>query len=227
MARAEAALHAEEARVDAYLHASTRPRLLAAAETVLLAEHADALLSKEGSGVAALLASGKRSDLGRMYRLFSRVSDGLVPVAAAFKAHVEGEGQALVARGNEAAASRRERGAGARPPLRWAGLLLPPPNARAGAVAEQQFVRDAVALHDKYLAYVADCFAGSSTFHKALKEAFEAFCNRTVGGAPVSELMAKYADTLLKRGGVDKLTDDAADEALDKVVRLLAYISEK
>lgn len=227
MARAEAALHAEEARVDAYLHASTRPRLLAAAETVLLAEHADALLSKEGSGVAALLASGKRSDLGRMYRLFSRVSDGLVPVAAAFKAHVEGEGQALVARGNEAAASRRERGAGGATATALGGAAAAAAERSAGAVAEQQFVRDAVALHDKYLAYVADCFAGSSTFHKALKEAFEAFCNRSVGGAPVSELMAKYADTLLKRGGADKLTDDAADEALDKVVRLLAYISEK
>ena len=43
-----------------------------------------------------------------MYRLFARVGpDGLRPVAFAFQAHVEGEGQALVRRADEAAAARK------------------------------------------------------------------------------------------------------------------------
>ena len=91
MATAEAALRSEEERVDAYLHASSRPRLMAGAEQALLASHADALLNKEGSGVSSLLADGRREDLARMYRLFVRVPRGLDPVAAAFKAHVEGK----------------------------------------------------------------------------------------------------------------------------------------
>ena len=91
MAKAEAALRSEEGRVDAYLHASSRSRLMAGAEQALLARHADALLSKEGSGVAALLADGRRDDLARMYRLFVRVPRGLDPVAAAFRVHVEGK----------------------------------------------------------------------------------------------------------------------------------------
>jgi cullin 1 len=90
MAKAEAALRSEEERVDAYLHASSRPRLMAAAEVALLASHAEALLGKEGSGVSSLLRDGRRDDLARMYRLFVRVPRGLDPVAAAFRVHVEG-----------------------------------------------------------------------------------------------------------------------------------------
>ena len=89
-------------------------------------------------------------------------------------------------------------------------------------------VRNRVSLFaDAYAALVTDCFAESSTFHKALKEAFEGFCNDRVGDAAVAELVANHCDALLKRGGVEKLSDDATDEALDKVVRLLAYIAEK
>ena len=57
-----------------------------------------------------------------------------------------------------------------------------------------------MALHDKYLLFVSECFQGSSLFHKALKEAFEAFCNRPVGGSQMSELMANYCDALLRKG---------------------------
>ena len=96
-----------------------------------------------------------------MYRLFARVPDGLKPVADAFRAHVEGEGGALVRAADEAAASRRERvgvdkaaaadkaggvdkGADKKDKDAAAGG-----GAGAGAAAEQQFVRDVVALHDK------------------------------------------------------------------------------
>ncbi|CAL5418254.1 unnamed protein product [Camellia sinensis] len=36
---------------------------------------------------------------------------------------------------------------------------------------EQVFVRKVIKLHDKYMAYVNDCFANHTLFHKALKEA--------------------------------------------------------
>lgn len=56
-----------------------------------------------------------------------------------------------------------------------------------------------IALHDKYLAYVGTCFANSSLFHKALKEAFEGFCNKNVAGSTSAELMANFCDNLLKK----------------------------
>ena len=264
MAKAEGCLAAEEERVDAYLHATTRPKLLAVAEAELLTRHQAALLDKDGSGVAALLRDDRRPDLARMYRLFARVGpDGLRPVAGAFQAHVESEGQALVRRADEAAAARKEKGAGggaaggAAAPAHHgaaAAAAFARPAPGAGAAAEQAFVRDVVTLHDKYLGYVADCFAGASAFHKALKEAFEAFCNKSVGGAHVAELMANTCDQLLRKG-VAGAGDAAApggapagtpttvagtaaaagpadataavEGELDKVVKLLAYVSEK
>lgn len=57
-----------------------------------------------------------------------------------------------------------------------------------------------MSLHDKYLSFVSECFQNSSLFHKALKEAFEAFCNKSVGGSQMSELMANYCDALLRKG---------------------------
>jgi len=261
MAKAEACLTAEEERVDAYLHVTTRPKLLAAAEAELLTRHQAALLDKEGSGVASLLRDDRRPDLARMYRLFARVGpDGLRPVATAFQAHVEAEGQALVRRADEAAAARKEKGGapggtGGAPAGASAAPAFARPAPGAGPAAEQAFIRDVVALHDKYLGYVADCFAGASAFHKALKEAFEAFCNKAVGGAHVAELMANACDHLLRKGvagaveggglggtgagaGAASSTPAAAaggpadataavEGELDKVVKLLAYVSEK
>jgi Cullin family len=47
--------------------------------------------------------------------------------------------------------------------------------------------------------YVSECFSNSSLFHKALKEAFEAFLNKQVAGSATAELMANSCDNLLKK----------------------------
>lgn len=47
--------------------------------------------------------------------------------------------------------------------------------------------------------YVEDCFANASLFHKALKEAFESFCNKQIASATMAQLMADYCNTLLKK----------------------------
>ena len=59
MIKAEEALRAEEERVVQYLHASTKPKLLAEVERELLATYEAALLDKEYSGCAALLRDDK------------------------------------------------------------------------------------------------------------------------------------------------------------------------
>ncbi|KAF9678012.1 hypothetical protein SADUNF_Sadunf08G0167600 [Salix dunnii] len=92
---------------------------------------------------------------------------------------------------------------------------------------EQVFVRKVIELHDKYLAYVNDCFQNHTLFHKALKEAFEVFCNKGVAGSSSAELLATFCDNILKKGGSEKLSDEAIEETLEKVVKLLAYISDK
>ena len=99
-------------------------------------------------------------------------------------------------------------------------------DASAGS-AEQLFVRDVIALHDTYVAYVKTCFADDSLFHRALKEACEVFCNKIISGSTSAELMATFCDKLLKKGGSERLSDEAVEETLTKVVRLLAYVSDK
>ncbi|KAG6766548.1 hypothetical protein POTOM_030635 [Populus tomentosa] len=97
----------------------------------------------------------------------------------------------------------------------------------ADFIGLQVFVRKVIELHDKYLAYVNDCFQNHTLFHKALKEAFEVFCNKGVAGSSSAELLATFCDNILKKGGSEKLSDEAIEETLEKVVKLLAYISDK
>lgn len=214
MLKAEECLRLEEERVDNYLHASTKPKLLKQVEEEVLRKYENDLLQKEHSGCAALLRDDKTEDLARMYRLFSRISKGLDPISDCFREHVESEGMKLVKQVAEAVEAKKEKDAGK-------------PSKDSGGSHEQQYVRQVIALHDKYLAYVSTCFANSSLFHKALKEAFEGFCNKNVAGSTSAELMANFCDNILKKGGSEKLSDEAIDETLDKVVKLLAYISDK
>lgn len=77
--RASAALDAEFARVHAYLQpVPTRSLLLRVVVEELIEKPQMALLAKEGSGCAALLAAEREEDLSRMYELFKMVgrSDG-------------------------------------------------------------------------------------------------------------------------------------------------------
>lgn len=52
---------------------------------------------------------------------------------------------------------------------------------------------------------------------QALKEAFEIFCNKTVAGSSSAELLATFCDNILKKGGSEKLSDEAIEETLEKV----------
>ncbi|KAI3437587.1 hypothetical protein D9Q98_000040 [Chlorella vulgaris] len=217
LVKAEDCLRDEEERVNSYLHVSTKPKLLKEAENELLKVHQMQLLEKEHSGCAALLRDDKKADLARMYRMFNRLPKGLDPMADIFRKHVEAEGMKLVREATEAAESKKEKEKEAGKAAKEAGSSSP----------ENQFIRGTIGLHDKYMEYVQDSFGNSSLFHKALKEAFESFCNKQVASASVAELMASFCDNLLKKGGSEKLGDEDLEGVLDKVVKMLAYISDK
>ncbi|CAN4113571.1 unnamed protein product [Withania somnifera] len=197
MLKAEECLKREKDRVSHYLHSSSETKLLEKVQNELLSVYATQLLEKEHSGCHALLRDDKVEDLSRMYRLFSKIPRGLDPVANIFKQHVTAEGTALVKQAEDAASNKKV------------------------------FVRKVIELHDKYLTYVNNCFQNHTLFHKALKEAFELFCNKGVAGSSSAELLATFCDNILKKGGSEKLSDEAIEETLEKVVKLLAYISDK
>ncbi|KAK6930135.1 Cullin, N-terminal [Dillenia turbinata] len=209
MQKAEDCLKREKERVSHYLHSSSESKLLEKVQNQLLSVYANQLLEKEHSGCHALLRDDKVEDLSRMYRLFSKIPKGLDPVANIFKQHVTSEGMALVKQAEDAASNKKAE------------------KKDVVGMQEQVFVRKVIELHDKYLAYVNDCFMNHTLFHKALKEAFEVFCNKGVAGSTSAELLATFCDNILKKGGSEKLSDEAIEETLEKVVKLLAYISDK
>lgn len=206
MLKAEDCLRRERDRVAHYLHSSTEPKLVEKVQNELLVNRANQLLEKEHSGCRALLRDDKVDDLSRMYRLYHKIPKGLDPVANVFKQHITDDGTALVQQAEETASSQTTSGS---------------------SFQEQALVRKFIVLHDKYMAYVNDCFMNHTLFHKALKEAFEIFCNKTVAGSSSAELLATFCDNILKKGGSEKLSDEAIEETLEKVVKLLAYISDK
>ncbi|KAF8676431.1 hypothetical protein HU200_046981 [Digitaria exilis] len=209
MLKAEESLQKEKERVGHYLHSSTEPILMEAAQGELLAKNIDRILNKENSGCKVLLRDEKDDDLSRMFRLFSRIKDGLPPVSQTFKEHVNEAGKSLLKQAIDAAASKK--------------------NDKKDVVSalELDYVRKILDLHDKYMAYVISCFQNHTLFHKALKEAFEVVCNKDVAGCTCAELFASYCDSILKKGGIEKLSDEAIEENLDKVVKILTYISDK
>ncbi|KAG5011143.1 hypothetical protein JHK87_019658 [Glycine soja] len=209
MLKAEECLKREKDRVAHYLHSSSEPKLLEKVQHELLSVYANQLLEKEHSGCHALLRDDKVEDLSRMFRLFSKIPRGLDPVSNIFKQHVTTEGMALVKQAEDAASNKKAE------------------KKDIVGLQEQVFVRKVIELHDKYLAYVNDCFQNHTLFHKALKEAFEVFCNKGVAGSSSAELLASFCDNILKKGGSEKLSDEAIEETLEKVVKLLAYISDK
>ncbi|KAK4372574.1 hypothetical protein RND71_007958 [Anisodus tanguticus] len=219
MLKAEECLKREKDRVSHYLHSSSETKLLEKVQHELLSVYATQLLEKEQSGCHALLRDDKVEDLSRMYRLFSKIPRGLDPVANIFKQHVTAEGTALVKQAEDAASNKKAE------------------KRDVVGLQEQVFVRKVIELHDKYLAYVNNCFQNHTLFHKALKEAFELFCNKGVAGSSSAELLATFCDNILKKGGSEKLSDEAIEETLEKekadnrshlqVVKLLAYISDK
>ncbi|XP_022545706.2 cullin-1-like [Brassica napus] len=202
MIKSEESLKKEKERVTHYLHSTTEPKLVEVVQTRLLVLVAKQLLEKESSGCSALLRDDKIDDLSRMYRLYHEIPKGLEPVAKAFRLHVTSEGNGLIKQAEDAATS--------------------------GSVEEQVLVRKIIDLHDKYMAYVTDCFQNHTLFHKALKEAFEIFCNKKVAGSSSAELLATFCDNLFKKAGNDKSNDDSTIEStIDNVVKLLDYISDK
>ncbi|KAI6683987.1 hypothetical protein NL676_029900 [Syzygium grande] len=195
--KAEECLKQEKDRISHYLHSSSEPKLLEKVQHELWSVYASQLLEKEHSGYHALLSDHKVENLSRMVRVFSKVPIFLDPLANILKQHVNDEGTVLVKQAEDAAGSKKD------------------------------FVRKVIELHDKYMAYVNERFQNHTLFHKAFKEAFEAFCNKGVAGSSTAELLATFCDNILKKGGSEKLSDEDIEKTLEKAVKLLAYISDK
>ncbi|KAK4264627.1 hypothetical protein QN277_025780 [Acacia crassicarpa] len=210
MLKAEESLKRERyiAGETGYLNNGTLKKLVERVQHELLVTNATQLVEKENYGCEVLLRNNKAEDLSRMYRLYQEIPKALQLVANVFKKHVIGEGTALVQQVEEASSSQ----------------------AANKSVAQEQaiIVGNIIELHDKYMGYVKDCFMNNNVLRKSLKGAFEVLCNKSVACIPSSELVATFCDNILKKGGdSEKLSDEAINKTLEKVVYLLVYIHDK
>ncbi|XP_074279245.1 cullin-1-like isoform X2 [Silene latifolia] len=105
MLKVEERLKKETDMVDHYLHSNTRQKLLQQVQNELLLVYGKQLLENENSGCRALLKDNKVNDLSRIYRLYSKVPEGLELISSIFKQHITDEGTALIQQAEHAALS--------------------------------------------------------------------------------------------------------------------------
>ncbi|XP_072936614.1 cullin-3-B isoform X1 [Epargyreus clarus] len=94
--RVEARIGEEAERARHYLDESTEPRVVAVLEHELIERHMKTIVEMENSGVVHMLLHTRTSELACVYKLLSRVPEGLRTVADAVSAHLREQGRALV-----------------------------------------------------------------------------------------------------------------------------------
>ena len=94
--KAERRLYEEIERVSHYLDAKSEVKITAVVEKEMIANHVDRLVDMENSGLVFMLSDDRYEDLGRMYSLFKRVSNGLGLVRDVMNDHLRETGRQLV-----------------------------------------------------------------------------------------------------------------------------------
>lgn len=198
MKKAESRLDEEKERVGLYLHPDIMKKLMEVCNEALITDHS-ALLRDE---FQVLLDNERREDLTRMYKLLSRIKDGLDPLRNRFEAHV-----------------------------RKAGLASVDKVATSGDNFEPKVYVDALLdIHTKYSQLVIVAFTGESEFVRSLDNACKEFVNRNEvcksNSSRSPELLAKYTDSLLKKGA--KAADESElEELLGQIMVVFKYIEDK
>lgn len=198
MKKAESRLDEEKERVGLYLHPDIMKKLMDTCNESLITSHS-ILLRDE---FQLLLDSERTDDLARMYKLLSRIKDGLDPLRNRFETHVRKAGLAAV----EKVSTQGEQ------------------------VEPKVYVDALLEVHGKYQQLVNVAFTGESEFVRSLDNACKEFVNRNQvcksSSSRSPELLAKYADQLLKKSA--KAADESElEELLVQIMVVFKYIEDK
>ncbi|CAL8069060.1 unnamed protein product [Calicophoron daubneyi] len=197
--KVELRLKEECDRVQAYLHISTLPKLTRSCEHYLIGEHIDRLTSE----FVNLLNDDREEDIWRMYKLLRHFPSGIRVLVEMVENHVE------------------ERGLEALRQVAQAALTDP-----------RLYIDTILQIHRKNYNLVVSAFATDPAFARALDKGCERFINKNAvtelaGSTRKSpELLAKYADFLLKKGPKNIQLDDL-EEPLGQVMTVFKYIDDK
>ncbi len=223
MKKAETRLKEEEDRVELYLHASTRTKLVPTCDNVLVRRHSSMLWDE----FQQLLDLEQADDLFRIYTLLSRIPEGLEPLRQKFEAHVKRAGLAAVEKvlGSDASTATNGTTAAA-----GSSSAATAGSAASDTLDPGAYVSALLDAHRNNLNTVNLAFRGEAGFLAALDKACRDFVNRNKAtGSSTSkspELLAKHTDALLKKSNKSS-GESSLEEALTDVMVVFKYIEDK
>eukprot|EP00188_Purpureofilum_apyrenoidigerum_P000440 Plantae.Rhodophyta-Purpureofilum_apyrenoidigerum.ctg11924.p1 GENE.Plantae.Rhodophyta-Purpureofilum_apyrenoidigerum.ctg11924~~Plantae.Rhodophyta-Purpureofilum_apyrenoidigerum.ctg11924.p1 ORF type:complete len:772 (-),score=212.21 Plantae.Rhodophyta-Purpureofilum_apyrenoidigerum.ctg11924:46-2361(-) len=217
--QAEKSFETELVRTRAYLDPQTEEKVKQCCEEEILKEHQLHMLNKEKSGLVVMLEQNQVEDLRRLYNLYAPMNSGggLKYIAQIFRKHIQKEGMTLVEhqKSKFEAAQAAEKALGKKATTET-------------NKSDFECIESLLALHERYLNLVSECFKNNPIFRKAMKDAFEVFVNQQFGMSPTAELFANYCDSLLSQSGIGaKMDEERIEIHLDKLVMLFEHLSEK
>ncbi|KAF8337679.1 Cullin, partial [Amanita rubescens] len=200
--KAEDRLREEEDRVDRYLHTNTRNELITKCEHVLIREHAELLWENFQS----LLDCGEVDDLQRMHALLSRIPGRLEPLWRHFEAHVKQAGLSVISK-------------------------LVGEDGNTDSLDPKVYVDALLKVHQENSEIINKSFKGDVGFAASLDKACRDFVNRnaatTTSSTKSPELIAKYADMLLRMGLKVAKEEDDVENKLNRLMILFQYLEDK
>lgn len=198
MKKAAIRLQEEDDRVNMYLHPDILLPLRKTCQTALIADHSTLLRDE----FQVLLDQNRYEDMERMYDLLFKIPDGLDPLRAKFEAHVRKAGLAAVSK----------------------------VATDADKLEPKVYIDALLDIHTQYQALVKKAFKDEPEFTRSLDNACREFVNRNQvcksGSNKSPELLAKYADAVLRKG-TNGAEESDLENTLNQIMTVFKYIEDK
>ncbi|KAK8223146.1 Cullin [Phyllosticta capitalensis] len=197
MKKAESRLDEEKERVPLYLLDDIMVPLMRTCETVLIADHSQALREE----FQLLLDQDRIDDLARMYRLLARIPNGLDPLRTRFENHVRKAGLSAI---EKVATEDLE-------PKVYVEALL------EVHTQYQDLVNKAFTGESEFVRSLDNACREFVNRNKICKS----------GSTKSPELLAKYTDALLKKSGAKMSEEDDMEKKQSEIMTIFKYIEDK
>ncbi|KAL7665921.1 Cullin family profile domain-containing protein [[Candida] zeylanoides] len=217
MKKCEMRLSEEVARSNNYLEDHTKKALLETLNHVLIEDHAQIMYDQ----FLELLQQYQIAHIQRMYKLLSRVSSTLQPLADSLEKYIK---EVAIKEIEEMKGADDESPA---PPV--AGTALP--KRRPTGVNPKTYIHTLLSVYLRFNEVVTSAFNRDPLFIKALDNACRYFINKNPIATPTPkslcktpDLLARYSDAYLKATSKDS---DIADMSTDNLMIIFKFIEDK